>query len=68
VTCRQERSQYQNKALCLRKLRARVEQLNHRPAKRVPTRVPRSAKRRTLEAKTRRGQIKRLRAKPMADD
>lgn len=68
VTCRQERSQHQNKALCLRKLRARVEQLNHRPAKRVPTRVPRSAKRRTLEAKTRRAQIKRLRAKPLADD
>ena len=68
VTCRQERSQHQNKALCLRKLRERVEQLNHRPAKRVPTRVPRSAKNRTLEEKTRRAQVKRLRSKPSKDE
>ena len=68
VTARQERSQHQYKSLCLHKLRARVAQLNRRPAKRVPTRVPRSAKRRTLEAKARRARIKRLRAKPAADE
>src|SRR5215212_2953832 len=60
VTSREERSQHRNKALCLEKLRERVEQLNHRPAKRVPTRVPRSAKVRTLEEKTRRSHVKRL--------
>jgi peptide chain release factor 2 len=68
VTCREERSQHRNKALCLQKLRERVEQLNHRPAKRVPTRVPRSAKVRTLEEKTRRSHIKRLRSKPAGDE
>jgi protein subunit release factor B len=68
VTCRQERSQHQNKMLCLRKLRAKIAQLNHRPAKRVPTRVPRSAKNRTLEAKARRARIKRLRSKPATDE
>ena len=68
VTCREERSQHRNKEICLRKLRERVEQLNHRPAERVPTRVPRSAKNRTLEAKTRRSQVKRLRSKPSADE
>lgn len=68
ITCREERSQHRNKALCLRKLRERVEQLNHRPARRVPTRVPRSAKVRTLEAKARRSQIKRLRSKPSTDE
>ncbi len=68
VTSREARSQYRNKALCLQKLRAQVARLNHRPAKRVPTRVSRGAKLRTLEAKTRRGQIKRLRGKPGADD
>ena len=68
VTSRQERSQHQNKALCLRKLRKRVEQLNHRPAKRVPTRVPPGAKERTLEAKARRSRLKRLRSKPPADE
>lgn len=68
VTCREERSQHRNKMLCVQKLRERVEKLNHRPAKRVPTRLPRSAKNRTLEAKARRSNIKRLRSKPFADE
>jgi len=68
VTSREERSQYRNKAVALRKLRERVERLNHRPAKRVPTRVPRSAKNRTLEAKARRSRVKSLRSKPSSDD
>ncbi|HZB47113.1 MAG TPA: peptide chain release factor-like protein [Pyrinomonadaceae bacterium] len=68
ATSRESRSQHQNKAACLRKLRAQAEQLNRRPAKRVPTRVPRSAKNRTLEAKARRSRVKRLRGKPSADE
>jgi protein subunit release factor B len=68
VTSQQERSQHRNKALCLEKLRAKVERLNYRPAKRVPTRVPRSAKNRTLEEKARRSNVKRLRSKPSADE
>lgn len=68
VACREERSQHRNKALCLQRLREKVERLNHRPAKRVPTRVPRSVKTRTLEEKSRRSQIKRLRSKPSAAD
>jgi protein subunit release factor B len=68
ITCREQRSQHQNKTLCLRKLRERVSQLNHRPASRIPTRVPPGAKRRTLETKARRSQIKRLRAKPSTDE
>jgi peptide chain release factor 2 len=68
VSSQQERSQHRNKEICLRKLREKIEQLNYRPAKRVPTRVPRSAKNRTLEEKSRRSQIKRLRNKPSTDD
>ena len=68
VTAREMRSQHQNKASCLRKLRKKVERLNHRPARRVPTRVPRSAKNRTLEAKARRARIKQLRSKPPTDE
>src|SRR4051794_31886489 len=68
VTSRQERSQHRNKALCLRKLREQIEKLNHRPAKRVPTRVPRGAKNRTLEAKARRSRVKQLRSKPSKDE
>src|SRR6266849_7746588 len=67
VTSQQERSQHRNKALCLQKLREKIDKLNYRPAKRVTTRVPRSVKNRTLEAKARRSRIKRLRSKPSAD-
>jgi protein subunit release factor B len=68
VTCRERRSQYRNKATCLRKLRAEVARLNRRPAKRVPTRRTRAAKERTLEEKARRSRVKRLRSKPPTDD
>jgi protein subunit release factor B len=68
VTSQQERSQYRNKQLCLEKLRKKIEKLNHRPAKRVPTRVPAGVKDRTLEEKARRANIKRLRAKPSTED
>ena len=68
VTSQQERSQYRNKAICLQKLRKRIERLNHRPAKRVPTRRSQSVKNRTLEQKSRRAQIKRLRTKPSSDE
>jgi protein subunit release factor B len=68
VTSQQERSQHRNKALCLQKLRQKIEKLNYRPAKRVPTRVPAAVKKRTLEGKTRRGNIKRLRGKPATDE
>ena len=68
VSSQQERSQHRNKALCLQRLRNKVAQLNYRPRKRVPTRVSRSAKNRTLEEKARRSQIKRLRSKPARDE
>lgn len=68
VTSQQERSQHRNKALCLQKLRAKIAKLNYRPAKRVPTRVPRSVKNRTLEEKSRRSRIKQLRSKPTPED
>ena len=68
VSSQQERSQHRNKTLCLQRLRKKVALLNYRPPKRVPTRVPRSVKNRTLEEKARRSQIKRLRSKPSRDD
>ena len=45
VMCQEERSQFMNKQICLRKLREKVEKLNERPAIRRTTKVPRSAKR-----------------------
>jgi protein subunit release factor B len=68
VTSREERSQHRNKSICLQKLRERVAQLNHRPPERKPTRIPRSAKNRTLEEKARRSLVKRLRSKPSRDE
>jgi peptide chain release factor 2 len=68
VTSQQERSQYRNKAICLQKLRTKIEQLNYRPPKRIPTRVTKAAKVRTLEEKARRARIKQLRSKPQADE
>ena len=68
VSSQQERTQHRNKTLCLQRLRKKVAHLNYRPPKRVPTRVPRSAKNRTLEEKARLSQIKRLRSKPARDE
>jgi len=68
VTSQQERSQHRNKEICLRKLRKKIERLNYQPAKRVPTRISRSAKNRTLEEKSRRSEVKRLRTKPSPDE
>jgi protein subunit release factor A len=68
VTSQEGRSQYRNKADCLRKLRARVARLNRRPTKRVPTRPSKAARNRTLEAKARRARLKRQRSKPSSDD
>src|SRR5881394_2643512 len=68
VTSQEERSQHRNKSICLQKLRKKIERLTYRPAKRVPTRISRSAKNRTLEEKSRRSQIKRLRTKPSRDE
>jgi peptide chain release factor 2 len=68
VTSQQERSQHRNKALCLQKLRKKIEKLNYRAPKRVPTRVPAGVKKRTLEEKARRARIKRLRSKPATDE
>jgi peptide chain release factor 2 len=68
VTSQEERSQHRNKAICLRKLREKIERLNYRPATRVPTCISRSAKNRTLEEKARRSRIKQLRTKPSPDE
>jgi len=68
VSSQQERSQHRNKALCLQKLRKKIEKLNYRAPKRVATKVPAAIKNRVLEEKSRRSQIKRLRSKPSADD
>lgn len=61
VTAADTRSQIRNRDIAFERLIARLERLNRVPRKRVPTRVPKAAKKRRLEGKRRRGEIKRRR-------
>lgn len=68
VTCRESRSQYQNKRTCLQRLRERLEGLRERPAQRRPTRPSRAARVKRIEAKKRRARTKRARGNPLRDE
>jgi ribosome-associated protein len=59
VSATERRSQAQNRELAFERLAARLERLNHRPKARVPTRPGAAAKRRRLEGKKRRADVKR---------
>ena len=61
VTCQTDRSQYKNKMECLNKLRRLVKALNYRAPKRIPTKVPRSAKEERHTSKAKQSEKKRLR-------
>jgi peptide chain release factor 2 len=63
-----ERSQHRNKAICLVRLRQKIAASNYRPPKRIPTHMPKSARRRILNAKTRLGQKKKMRGKPKPEE
>ena len=66
VVCRSQRSQHQNKADCLERLRERIARRNadEDAAPRVPTRVPRTERERRLTDKARRARLKRDRQPP----
>ena len=68
VTCQDERSQYQNKIKCLIRLREKLEELNYRPPKRIPTKKTRAAKEKILQSKKKQSIKKQLRQKPELDD
>lgn len=68
VTCRSRRSQHQNKQQCLTNLRGRIEELNHVPVERVPTKVPYAVKKRVAKEKTKQAEKKRLRRTPASED
>ena len=68
VTCQDERSQYQNKRKCLTQLREKLEALNYRPPKRIPTKKTRAAKERILQGKKKQSIKKQLRQKPELDN
>ena len=68
VTAREERSQHRNRALALERLRAKLRERARRRKPRVETRVPKAEKRKRLDAKRRKGERKKLRKPPSADD
>jgi ribosome-associated protein len=66
---RDERSQFRNRSLALKRLRARLEELNRVVKPRKPPKKPsRATKRKRLEAKRKRGDTKRLRKPPKPDE
>lgn len=63
VTSQQERSQYLNKMLCLKKLREKVVRLNYRAPPRIPTRISKKKKMENVDRKIKHGQKKKGRQK-----
>tara|TARA_B100000949_G_scaffold200109_1_gene187492 strand:+ start:117 stop:461 length:345 start_codon:yes stop_codon:yes gene_type:complete len=64
VTCQDERSQYRNKEIALSRLRKKLEALNKKQKKRIPTRATRASKEKRLQTKKKQSQKKDLRKKP----
>jgi ribosome-associated protein len=62
------RSQARNRELALERLRARLEAALIVPRQRRATRPSAATRGRRVEAKRRRGEVKRLRGRPTADD
>ena len=58
VTSREERSQLQNRANCLRKIRQQLELRAQRPKVRKATKPSKAARQRRLDAKRRRSDVK----------
>ena len=67
VTVDDTRSQWRNRAIARRRLAEVLTDAARRPKRRIGTKPSRAARRRRLEKKRRRGEIKRLR-KPPAND
>lgn len=61
------RSQLRNREDVVERLAALVAEALVPPARRVPTAVPQGAKRRRVEDKKRRGDVKKMRAKPVPE-
>jgi len=68
ASARDERSQHRNRALALRRLREKLDELTREEKPRVPTRVPRGEKKKRVEKKKRRGATKRLRKPPDVEE
>lgn len=68
VTARESRSQFQNRASCLRKLRAEFERRSRPPKRRIKTKVPKRSRQRRLNDKHFNAVKKANRRRPFGDD
>ncbi len=68
VTCSETRSQLRNRRIALERLREKLIERSRTAPPRRPTRKPRRVRQRELEAKRRRGLIKKLRARPRGEE
>lgn len=67
VSATERRSQTRNREVALRRLQARLADLNRPVKKRKASRPSRAARLRRLEAKKKRGKVKVLRRRPVGD-
>lgn len=63
IKAQQHRSQEQNRQDAVERLQQMIQRVTVTPVKRRPTRPSRTARRKRLDAKTRRGRVKALRGK-----
>ena len=68
VTCQDERSQHRNKQIAFSRLRKKLEGLNKKRKKRIPTRATRASKERRIQAKKNQSTKKDFRKKPFAEE
>ncbi len=68
ITANRFRSQERNREDALERLVALLQKAAIPPTPRKPTRTPRSVKRKRLEDKVKRGEVKKLRRGPQRDD
>lgn len=59
VSCQEQRSQHQNKALALEKLAAKIEKMNRKPNQRIATKIPAHIKEKRKKLKEKQSQRKR---------
>lgn len=67
IKSQQSRSQERNRQLALQRLSETIRQATQSRRKRVPTKPGQAAKKRRLDDKSRRGEVKKLRGKPPSD-
>ena len=68
VICQDERSQHRNKEIAFSRLRKKLEALNKKRKKRIPTLATRGSKERRLQAKKNQSTQKSFRKKPFAEE